>query len=172
MPRHTAITPKDAAITCLVLALAASCGPRKPTEEAASRAGAAATPPAVPRIADPEGDVDARVQGRLADIRFDYDRADIREDARPILERNAAVLAASPGVRLVVEGHCDERGSVEYNLALGERRARAARDYLVRLGVASERLTTVSYGKEQPADTGHGEASWAVNRRAHFLAIR
>lgn len=107
----------------------------------------------------------------LRDIQFDFDKADIREDAKPTLEQNASFLKKYPSIKIVVEGHCDERGSVEYNLALGERRAKAAKSYLSTLGVDGSRMQTVSYGKELPLDPGHDEGAWARNRRAHFLAV-
>ncbi len=104
----------------------------------------------------------------LADVRFDYDSAVLLDSARPILDRTADWLRTYPKVTLLVEGHCDERGTVEYNLALGERRATAVYNYLVNLGVAASRLKTISYGKEFPLDPGHTEEAWARNRRAHF----
>lgn len=107
----------------------------------------------------------------LHDVHFDFDKSDIRDDAKPVLEENAAFLKKYPTIKIVVEGHCDERGSVEYNLALGERRAKAAKNYLATLGVDASRMTTVSYGKELPLDPGHSEEAWAKNRRAHFLAV-
>jgi peptidoglycan-associated lipoprotein len=110
--------------------------------------------------------------GPLADIRFAFDEATLSDEARATLERHALWLQTHRDVRVMVEGHCDERGTVEYNLALGDQRARAAYDYLVGLGVAPERLTTVSYGKERPLDLGHDEASWARNRRAAFVVSR
>jgi peptidoglycan-associated lipoprotein len=107
-------------------------------------------------------------QGLLADVRFDYDRADLREGDRAILTKNADLLKRYDFLKVTVEGHCDERGSIEYNLALGERRAKAAYDYLVSLGVPAERLKTVSYGKEVPLCTEANESCWARNRRAHL----
>lgn len=104
----------------------------------------------------------------LHDIHFDFDKSDIREGDRQILTKNADVLKKYDFLKVRVEGHCDERGSVEYNLALGERRAKAAYDYLVTLGVPAGRLKTVSYGKEVPLCQEHGEECWARNRRAHF----
>jgi len=106
--------------------------------------------------------------GPLADIRFEYDSAALTDEARATLEKHALWLQGRRDVRVTVEGHCDERGTVEYNLALGEQRARAARDYLVSLGVAAERLRVVSFGKERPLEAGHDEGAWAKNRRAHF----
>jgi peptidoglycan-associated lipoprotein len=106
--------------------------------------------------------------GLLADIHFDYDKAELREGDRQILARNAETLKKFDFLRITVEGHCDERGSVEYNLALGERRARAAYDYLGSLGVAGDRMKTVSYGKEVPVCQDSTEECWARNRRDHF----
>jgi peptidoglycan-associated lipoprotein len=106
--------------------------------------------------------------GILKEVFFDLDRAEIREQDRPTLAQNADALKRFDFLLITVEGHCDERGTVEYNLALGERRAKAAHDYLVSLGVPSERLKTVSYGKEVPACAQSGEECWQRNRRAHF----
>jgi peptidoglycan-associated lipoprotein len=108
----------------------------------------------------------------LADIHFEYDSAALTDEGRATLEKHALWLQGHRDVKVTVEGHCDERGTVEYNLALGEQRARATRDYLVSLGVAAERLRVVSYGKERPLDAGGGEAAWARNRRAHFAVSR
>ena len=110
--------------------------------------------------------------GPLADIHFELDSASLTEEARATLEKHALWLQSHRDLKVAVEGHCDERGTVEYNLALGEQRARAARDYLVSLGVAAERLRAVSFGKERPLDPGTGEAAWAKNRRAHFAVSR
>jgi peptidoglycan-associated lipoprotein len=96
---------------------------------------------------------------------FDYDKFALKADARATLEKQAAWLKKYPAVTLSVEGHCDERGTREYNLALGERRANAARDYLVSLGVSKDRVKTISYGKERPVAMGSNEAAWAQNRR-------
>jgi peptidoglycan-associated lipoprotein len=106
--------------------------------------------------------------GLLIDVHFEFNRADIRDVDRSILTRDAEILRKFDFLRVTVEGHCDERGTVEYNLALGERRAAATRDYLVSLGVAADRLRTASYGKEAPACYEHGEDCWARNRRAHL----
>lgn len=97
---------------------------------------------------------------------FGYDSAVLSSDAQATLDRQAAFLASEPALRITIEGHCDERGTREYNLALGERRASAARDYLVAKGVNSARIRTVSYGKERPAVVGSNAASWAKNRRS------
>ena len=100
---------------------------------------------------------------------FEYDSAELTAEARAALDANAAVLKKYASWTVTIDGHCDERGTAEYNLALGERRAAAAQSYLVSLGVPAARVRTVSYGKEFPFDPGHDEAAWAKNRRAHFV---
>ena len=105
------------------------------------------------------------------DVLFSYNSFTLTDDARQILEDKAQWMAQNPEVAVQLEGHCDERGTVAYNLALGERRANAVREYLTALGVRADRITTVSYGEEFPIDPGHGEAAWARNRRAHFAIL-
>jgi peptidoglycan-associated lipoprotein len=105
----------------------------------------------------------------LKPVFFELDSSDISAEGQAVLNADAALLKKYPSWTVTVEGHCDERGSAEYNLALGERRAVAARAYLVSLGIAADRLRTVSYGKEFPFDPGHDEAAFAKNRRAHFV---
>jgi peptidoglycan-associated lipoprotein len=103
------------------------------------------------------------------DILFDFDKYDLRPDARSVLDRKVAFMNENASVRSQIEGHCDERGTNAYNLALGERRANAARQYLTTAGVSAGRLSTISYGEERPLDPGHNESAWARNRRAHFV---
>jgi peptidoglycan-associated lipoprotein len=105
----------------------------------------------------------------LSDVFFDYDRYNLRPDAISSLEQNARLLSDNPEARLVLEGHCDERGTSEYNLALGEKRGQAARDFLTRYGIDASRLTVISYGEERPFDPGHSESAYAKNRRVHFV---
>ncbi|GLI37997.1 peptidoglycan-associated lipoprotein Pal [Geobacter hydrogenophilus] len=113
------------------------------------------------------------VTATLDRIFFDFDSFVLSQAARDILSKNAEyLLKKQPNARLLIEGHCDERGSDEYNLALGEKRAKAARDYLVTLGVAANRLSIISYGEEKPLDPGHTEEAWAKNRRAEFLIVK
>ncbi len=107
----------------------------------------------------------------LKDIRFDYDKYDIRRVDEGILRENAAFLKKNPKMKIQIEGHCDERGTVEYNLALGERRANNTKRYLVSLGITSDRISTISFGKERPLDPGHNEEAWAKNRRAHIVVL-
>ena len=112
------------------------------------------------------------LESALQKIYFNFDSAALSDESRANLSKNAELLASQPSVKLQIEGNCDERGSDEYNLALGERRAKAARDYLVNLGVAPDRLSIISYGEEKPADQGHDEAAWAKNRRDEFVIIK
>lgn len=112
------------------------------------------------------------LQDRLEDIRFDFDKYNVGPDARLILKRNYEVLQGELGAEVFVEGHCDERGTVEYNLALGQRRADAARDYLIGLGMGAGQMSTVSYGEERPLDPRQTEDAWAKNRRCHFVILK
>jgi peptidoglycan-associated lipoprotein len=105
----------------------------------------------------------------LKDVFFDYDKAVVRTDQQAALTENAAWLKANPGAKLLIEGHCDERGTAEYNLALGERRAKAVKDFLVTAGIPADRVSTISYGEERPFVLGHDESAWKWNRRAHFV---
>lgn len=107
----------------------------------------------------------------LTMIYFDYDKYNIRPDAVPVLEANAGWLKKFRTAKILIEGHCDERGTEEYNLALGEKRAKSTMDYLVSLGISADRIRIISYGKSQPLDPGHDETAWAKNRRAQFLII-
>ena len=107
----------------------------------------------------------------LKDIHFHYDKYDVRREDEEILKENAAFLKKNPKMKIQIEGHCDERGTTEYNLALGERRANSVKKYLVSLGITSDRISAISYGKERPSDRGHHEQAWAKNRRAHFIVL-
>ena len=117
-------------------------------------------------------DASGETGGPLEDVYFEYDGAALSDQARGVLEKHALWLQNHRAAKVTVEGHCDERGTTDYNLALGDKRARAARDYLVSLGVAADRLHTVSFGKERPVDTGQTEQAFAKNRRAHFVVSR
>ncbi len=104
-------------------------------------------------------------------IHFDYDKYFIRDDAKPVLEKNANWLNKFKSVKILIEGHCDERGTEEYNLALGEKRSKSTLDYLVSLGISQDRIEIISYGKSQPLDPGHNEIAWQKNRRSNFMII-
>jgi peptidoglycan-associated lipoprotein len=112
----------------------------------------------------------AAVVSPLKDVFFEYDAAVISADQQAVLNENSRWLKANIRVKITVEGHCDERGTAEYNLALGDRRAKAVRDYLVLTGITADRINTISYGKERPFVPGHDESAWKQNRRVHFAA--
>jgi peptidoglycan-associated lipoprotein len=150
--------------------------PPPPTPEAQPRSAPPAPAPAPGPMGATTTDVTRtqRFQQALQefqnqDILFDFDKYDLRPDARAILDRKVGFLNENASVRSQIEGHCDERGTNAYNLALGERRANAAKQYLTNAGVSAGRLSTISYGEERPLDPGHNEAAWARNRRAHFV---
>lgn len=106
---------------------------------------------------------------QFQEIYFDFDKSELSAEARSILSEHAQLLRKYPGVKILVEGHCDERGTIEYNLALGARRAQVVKQYLVNYGISENRIATISYGKERPVDPSHNEAAWAKNRRAAFV---
>jgi len=132
-------------------------------------------PPPVPAEPVTSEDISARSldeinrDSPLGPVFFALDSSEVEGQSQQVLQRNADVLKQYGTWQVTIEGHCDERGTAEYNLALGERRALAARNYLVSLGIDAGRLKTVSYGKEFPFDPGHNEAAWSKNRRAHFV---
>ena len=142
---------------------------REPLAETPTREAAVKQEGAKEMVA---GQTSGALESELQKIYFNFDSADLSADSRAKLSKNAELLVKAPSVKLQIQGNCDERGSDEYNLALGERRAKAARDYLVNLGVAPDRLSIISYGEEKPADQGHDEAAWAKNRRDEFVVIK
>jgi peptidoglycan-associated lipoprotein len=105
----------------------------------------------------------------LKDVFFNYDKSAVREDQKTALNDNVGWLKTNSRAKILVEGHCDERGTADYNLALGDRRAKAVKDYLVAAGIPADRVSTISYGKERPFVLGHDESAWKWNRRAHFV---
>ena len=177
---------KACSIALSVAAFVVACTPKpKPTPAPAPTPAPVSTPVVVtidpvatptprptPKV-DSADDIRAKslveVSSYLKPAFFDLDKADIRGDARDVLAANATWLKKYPSVQFTIEGHADERGTAQYNLALGDRRANAAKDYLVSLGVDASRIKSVSYGKERPFATGHDEDSWQKNRRAHFV---
>ena len=154
----------------LVLALAGSTLPavacrKKPVE---TEVATFVPPPPAPPKAAPAPPPAPPAREELVTIYFDFDRSELRSDQLPRLRQDLAFMQADSAVRVRIEGHCDERGTTDYNLALGERRAKAARDWLVSQGIAPSRIRTISYGEERPVDPGHDEAAWARNRRDEF----
>jgi peptidoglycan-associated lipoprotein len=190
---HTRLAARFALLVLLVLTFASlACSRNKPpvARPMPPPAAAAAPPPvtrppappepvAEPTIVPPEPVKDDAISSASLDdlnrnsplkpLFFDYDSADVNAAGQAALDGNAALLKKYPTWTVTIEGHCDERGTAEYNLALGERRAVAARAYLVSVGLSADRLRTVSYGKEFPFDPGHDESAFAKNRRAHFV---
>ena len=180
------------AIAVLVTAVVGACAKKTPpvarpmpppADAAGAKAGGGLPPPPqpvsepVPVPPEPVAE-DAIGSKSLDDLNrdsplkplfFELDKADVSSEGQQILQANASILKRYPAWQITVEGHCDERGTAEYNLALGERRALAAKNYLVSLGIPADKIRVVSYGKEFPFDPGHDEGAWAKNRRAHFV---
>ena len=153
-------------IAAASLATAVACSEKKPKEEAPSTSSHDFNE----GRSQASENLGPQRSPDLNTIYFDFDRSDIRPDQQPVLKGNAAAIQKHTDWKLItIEGHCDERGTEEYNLALGDRRATAAKAYLENLGVPSTKLTTVSLGASQPAVAGHDEAAWAKNRRDEFL---
>ena len=152
-------------------------------DESVQSAPAATTSPAEPAATDDEAARKAREAKEAAakrsaaaqaalniqNIYFDFDKSTIRPDAREILKSNSEIFQQNSKSQIVIEGHCDERGTAEYNMALGERRAQEAKQYLINLGIDASRMQTISYGKEKPLDTRSTEEAWSINRRAQFV---
>jgi peptidoglycan-associated lipoprotein len=149
-------------------------GPGGSTTASATVSVTSPPPPPPPPPVKPTVTMEQRLSTDVQDAYFEYDKSDINGTSRDVLTRNAAalksILADFPNASIVVEGHCDERGSAEYNLGLGDRRATAAKEFLVQLGVPADKLRTISYGKERPQCTENDESCWQKNRRAHFSA--
>ncbi len=139
---------------------------------ASARVTVNAPPPPPPVAAAPSPTMEELFTREVMDAYFDFDKANVRADAQSALMKTGDFLRNYPQMKVIIEGHSDERGSTEYNLALGDRRAQAAKDYLVSLGVASDRMQTVSYGKERPFCGEHTEDCWQQNRRAHFTMAK
>ena len=156
----TKVTPSDSTTYTIT-----ASGPGGSTSATATVTVNAPPPPPPPK-----GPSDDELFLReVRDAYFDYDKADIRPDARASLSQTADFLKGHPSIKATIEGHCDERGSTEYNLALGDRRATAVKQYLVSLGVSADRLSTVSFGKEKPFCNESNESCWQQNRRGHFV---
>ena len=161
------VSPSDSTTWVLT-----ATGPGGSTTASATVNVSAPPPPPPPPPPAAQATLPDRIASEVQDAFFDYDKTDIRSDARDALTRNAtalkAILSDFPGASIVIEGHADERGSAEYNLGLGDRRASSAKEFLVGLGVPADRLKTISYGKERPQCTEQNETCWQKNRRVHF----
>ena len=161
------VTPSDSTTYTLT-----ATGPGGSTTSTATVSVVSPPPPPPPTTGAGAASLEERFIRDIQDVYFDYDKSDVRGDGQSVLNQDAAaikrILVDFPNASIVVEGHCDERGSAEYNLGLGDRRASSAKDFLVQLGVPADRLKTISYGKERPQCTESGESCWQKNRRAHF----
>jgi peptidoglycan-associated lipoprotein len=146
---------------------AAVTPPAPPAPVVAAPAPSTPVPPPAPALPPP---AQFREMAMLKSIHFDFDKSDIRPDAARILDANIDWMKSNPQAAILIEGHCDERGTNEYNIALGDRRARATMNYLAARGVSAARMTMISYGEERPVCTLRNEECWAQNRRAQFLA--
>lgn len=145
-----------------------ACASKKKPADPAGEPDATIT--STPMQFDPQGSDSGKIPG-LNTVHFDYDQATLSSEARRQLAENAEWIKNNANVVVQVEGHCDSRGSVEYNLALGERRAKAVKNYLVSLGIEPKRLTIISYGEEKPVSTGDSEEAYSKNRRANFVPL-
>jgi peptidoglycan-associated lipoprotein len=159
----------------VLIGLVTGCASKKAAEENPPPAASTQTQPdtaidQTPMGFDPQGSDSGKIDG-LSSVNFEYDKAALTEKAKKQLASNANWIKAHDKTNLQVEGHCDSRGSIEYNLALGERRAKAVKNYLVSMGVAAARLSVISYGKEKPLDSSESEAAYAKNRRANFVPL-
>lgn len=161
------------------LILSVGCKSKKAAEDSAAAPDNAAmtsepaTPPQIestPMNFDAAGSDSGKING-LQSVNFEYDKASLSADAKKKIQGNAAWMKANPNARLQIEGHCDSRGSIEYNLSLGERRANAVKSYMSSLGIAAGRLSIISYGKEKPLSNGDSESDHARNRRANFVPL-
>jgi len=171
-------------ICCLAFMLTTSCKPKAktapppPPVKEQPKVEKVDEAPAVKKPALTEEEIfmaksleEVNLEAPLKMIHFDYDRFSIRADAKPMLETSAAWLRKFKSAKILIEGHCDERGTEEYNLALGEKRAKSTMEYLMSLGISPERMKIISYGKSQSLDAGHNEVAWQQNRRSQFLII-
>jgi len=188
---RTSITTLFVAFCCLMM-LAAGCAKQEMVKKETPPPDAALTTPTTPPPATQEPvketpitkesvtvteeiatlNEDATASKMFQTIYFDYDAFTLSEAARDALSKNAVAIKKNKGMKVQIQGHCDERGSDAYNLALGEKRAKAAYDYLITLGAPANQLYVISYGEERPADPGHDEAAWAKNRRDDFVVLK
>lgn len=159
-------------VLAIALVLLPACAKKQITPIAEKPAEEVAPPPSVTPPIDRPPDIaqekSAEEVVALEDVFFDFDKYSINDEYKQVLMKNAEILMANPSRKLLVEGHCDERGTIEYNMALGEKRAKAVVDFCATYGIKADRISWISYGEEKPFDTGHDEAAWAKNRRAHL----
>ncbi len=160
------------ALGLVACALVAGCKSKQTNSneniETAPTGGQSTAIDTAPLSFDPMGSDSGKIDG-LVTVHFGYDKSSLDSSAKKEIGQNVDWMKKNSGVKVQIEGHCDSRGTIEYNVALGERRANAVKAYMVSLGVAADRLSTISYGKEKPVETGDTEAAWSKNRRANFV---
>jgi len=163
---------KHISFSLLVLALAAGCATKKPTDAGTDGGNMSASDiQEKPLAYDPLGSDSGTIDG-LSSVHFDFDSSTLRSDVKAQLAKNADWIKAHPGTNIQIEGHCDSKGSNEYNLSLGERRASAVKAYMQTLGIEANRMSTISYGEEKLIAMGDSEADMAKNRRANFVPTK
>lgn len=167
-------------VTALLVSLAAGCKKRGPSPDEASglegpglvdEEGLGATSPPGSSLTRARQGLPPEEGGVLGDVYFDYDSFELDTEAFRTLERNVRWLRENPRAKVEIEGHCDNRGTIEYNLALGAKRARSVKEYLIEQGIEANRVSTISYGEELPVCTEDTESCWSRNRRAHFVVL-
>ena len=167
------------AVSLMMMGVLFGCAKKKPIPTVPPEASQAPITTA-PAISAPETEgiktaeqiSEGRTSAPMLPIYFDFDRYNIKNDMKSRIDNDAKFLMDNPEIKVEIQGNCDERGSSEYNLALGEKRAKSAQGYLAKLGVKAERMDVVSFGKEQPLDSGHNEAAWSKNRRDDFVIVK
>lgn len=159
-------------VTILAGVIISGCAKKAVTKAEGETVAKPAAEEKAPAPAPKEEPIPAAEEKKMLELKhafFDFDKSLIRDDAKAPLQNNAEFLRANKNTKIVIEGHCDERGTIEYNIALGQRRAESAKRYLINLGIDASRIGTVSYGKERPFCKEHNENCWQSNRRAHFI---
>lgn len=168
-----AVKKEEAVVPVAVAEKTEAAKPAEPIEQAKPVEQVKPAQEEVVQAAAPDTQKPAVAENKFETVYFDFDKSDLRQDARDVLSKNAEIILKSmAGEKIQIEGHCDERGSAEYNLALGERRVKSVQSYLTTLGVKAENLSIISFGKEKPAVNGSDEAAWAKNRRAEFVIVK
>lgn len=153
------------------LAIAIGCQSKKKAEDSDAAGGGAPAIDSTPMNFDVSGSDSGKISG-LTTVHFDYDKATLSAESKKEIKGNADWMKSNGNVKVQVEGHCDARGSIEYNLSLGERRAQSVKNYMVSLGIPAARLSIISYGKEKPLANGDSESDYAKNRRANFVPLQ
>lgn len=163
---------RHVALAVLAVAMISGCkGKQTKTDENVPSSAGTEDVSSTPMSFDPMGSDSGRIEG-LTTVNFEYDKSSLTSEGRRRAQGNAEWMKKNPNVNVQIEGHCDARGSIEYNIALGERRANAVKNYMTSLGIPGDRLSVISYGKEKPLNQGDSESAYAANRRANFVPLQ